>query len=99
MYPIYLWSTNNSYIVNNNGLGNAYDLIQVNCKNNYIKDNYLLESLIIRNTDEEKNNNSTLSLKIDFTLILLITGCVFFFILILLKNKKGFLRFIRTKYK
>lgn len=78
LYPIYLHSTNNSYIVNNEGYGNKYNIKEINCKDNYFKDNNFIEGINLRATNEgdEIPKNSKNSTIVDFTLVLLTTGMI-----------------------
>ncbi len=81
-YGILLESSNHSYIVNNTGVFNDYNIIESNCENNYFKDNFL--------QDPQENEINDLSpIIIDSTIIILI--CIFLAIIPI------FLKELRTR--
>ncbi len=83
-YPIFLHSSNHTFVINNTGYGNKKDIEELNCDNtNHFEGNNFKKDISAR---EEKNNNNNNTNKdiiiIDFTLILLICFGVFYFALL-----------------
>lgn len=58
---------------------------EINCKNNYFKNNNFIGGINLRAIDEDEENNSKNSTIIDFTLVLLTAGMIICSIFILKK--------------
>lgn len=70
-YAIFLRSSNHSSVFNNNGLDNQYTIVQVNCEDNIIEENFFHKSGIKINIAEENpRNRDNESTVIDFTIVL-----------------------------
>ncbi len=91
-YPVFLHSSNNTFLINNTGTGNKNDIKELNCdETNYFEGNNFKE---IINSRGEKDNNNDSNIKpiiIDFTLILIVCTSVFIIALLGEKILKRFL--------
>ena len=68
-YPIFLQSSNYSYIINNTGNGNTYGIKELNCVDNYFEGNIFINEFRDDNFIDTNKNDKNIII-IDFTLII-----------------------------
>jgi parallel beta-helix repeat protein len=82
-YPIFLHSSNYTFVINNTGYGNKNDIKELDCDDtNYFEGNNFKKIIGTREEGDDNNNTNKDTIIIDFTLILLICVVVFYFALL-----------------
>ncbi len=78
-YAIFLYSSNHSSVIYNEGINNDYSIKQINCIDNTFDENSFKILTYSRTVDSDTNDNEYEEKIVDFTILLLF--CLFSFVL------------------